>query len=436
MCHCCSSHAHYWGGKVGLETEGRKVCLPTRTECSKAPSIFHAFQGRCECSPFFFFSCLTRKFSHCVLLLPPEFQLLHTPAAFHAERIAWRAVIYLNLIRSIRRILDALLPPSSSSTVSVADPSSVATAQQPSSSPYQNGVYQNGYGTGVTGYGGTSGPGYQEEYTAPQDIDSFLSFSYESGAGHLNGITTSGGAPAFANQHPRGGGNGGYGYTGGAGSAANVNGSAGVNGSGGATQSSQQARFEKYAKRLAPLMVLEQRLMRQLSFPEEDDDPSSSSYNEASASGSSSGLGRLQPSRTWSPSQGLTPIQMQPPHLTIPSQYSYAPSSSALSASPSPISPGGASSPSSVSVSKSGELALRTTSNWKKSVFTLRIGSRTPKSAHTGEISGWWEDPDDPVHVLNACAHGDWGMVSLWKDKEVRNLLSRKRVRMEESSGL
>ena len=41
-----------------------------------------------------------------------EFQLLHTPAAFHAERIAWRSVIYLNLVRSIRRILDAISPDS------------------------------------------------------------------------------------------------------------------------------------------------------------------------------------------------------------------------------------------------------------------------------------------------------------------------------------
>ena len=32
-----------------------------------------------------------------------EFQLMHAPAAFHADRIAWRAVIYLNLVRSIRR---------------------------------------------------------------------------------------------------------------------------------------------------------------------------------------------------------------------------------------------------------------------------------------------------------------------------------------------
>ncbi|KAH9988196.1 G-alpha-domain-containing protein [Russula vinacea] len=39
-----------------------------------------------------------------------QFQLLHTPAAFQAERIAWRFVIYLNLIRSVRRILDTISP--------------------------------------------------------------------------------------------------------------------------------------------------------------------------------------------------------------------------------------------------------------------------------------------------------------------------------------
>lgn len=39
-----------------------------------------------------------------------EFQLLHTPAAFQAERIAWRFVIYLNLIRSVRRCVSVVTP--------------------------------------------------------------------------------------------------------------------------------------------------------------------------------------------------------------------------------------------------------------------------------------------------------------------------------------
>ncbi|KAF8602136.1 guanine nucleotide binding protein, alpha subunit [Ceratobasidium sp. AG-I] len=39
-----------------------------------------------------------------------NFQLMYSPNAFRAERASWRAVIYLNLARSIRRILDALDP--------------------------------------------------------------------------------------------------------------------------------------------------------------------------------------------------------------------------------------------------------------------------------------------------------------------------------------
>ncbi|CAE6362697.1 unnamed protein product [Rhizoctonia solani] len=41
-----------------------------------------------------------------------QFQLMYSPNAFHAERSSWRAVIYLNLARSVRRILDALDPSS------------------------------------------------------------------------------------------------------------------------------------------------------------------------------------------------------------------------------------------------------------------------------------------------------------------------------------
>lgn len=37
---------------------------------------------------------------------------MYSPNAFRAERASWRAVIYLNLVRSIRHILDALDPAS------------------------------------------------------------------------------------------------------------------------------------------------------------------------------------------------------------------------------------------------------------------------------------------------------------------------------------
>ncbi|KAJ7249480.1 guanine nucleotide binding protein, alpha subunit [Mycena rebaudengoi] len=39
-----------------------------------------------------------------------QFQRLYTPTAFRAERILWRAVIQMNIVRSVRRILDALAP--------------------------------------------------------------------------------------------------------------------------------------------------------------------------------------------------------------------------------------------------------------------------------------------------------------------------------------
>ena len=77
------------------------------------------------------------------------------------------------------------------------------------------------------------------------------------------------------------------------------------------------------------------------------------------------------------------------------------------------------------------EVAIHITTNWKKA-FSLGGKEKSPKSAHTGEIAGWWEDPDDPVHALNACAPV---ILQLWKDPNVRQRLAEKRVRLEESSG-
>ncbi|KAK0452104.1 guanine nucleotide-binding protein alpha-4 subunit [Desarmillaria tabescens] len=45
-----------------------------------------------------------------------QFQRLYTPTAFREERILWRAVIQLNIVRSIRTILDAVARPASPST--------------------------------------------------------------------------------------------------------------------------------------------------------------------------------------------------------------------------------------------------------------------------------------------------------------------------------
>ena len=47
---------------------------------------------------------------------PAEFQRLYTPTAFCEEHILWRAAIQLNILRSIRTILDALTFPSRART--------------------------------------------------------------------------------------------------------------------------------------------------------------------------------------------------------------------------------------------------------------------------------------------------------------------------------
>jgi len=54
---------------------------------------------------------------------------------------------------------------------------------------------------------------------------------------------------------------------------------------------------------------------------------------------------------------------------------------------------------------------------------------KSPKSPHSGELEGWWEDPDDPVHILNKCASA---MLDLWKDPNVKQRLTEKRLRLEE----
>ena len=89
-------------------------------------------------------------------------------------------------------------------------------------------------------------------------------------------------------------------------------------------------------------------------------------------------------------------------------------------------------SPVSPSLSGGDELAVPAESRWKKRVFG-KIQNQNQKDEHSGELRGWWEDPNDPVHVLNRCAPA---MTQLWKDPKVRQRLAERRLRLEESSGL
>lgn len=173
------------------------------------------------------------------------------------------------------------------------------------------------------------------------------------------------------------------------------------------TQPSSVPNYDKYMKTFAPLFDLEQNLIAQLADP--DDNPD----REAT---------RLPTKQqTWfngvasptSPTNGSPEVYVAP-RITIPStsQTRHSP----------PVSP---------TSLNNGELSLPPTSNWKKALAFGRVQS--PKSAHGGELQGWWEDPEDPVHTLNRFAPF---IQELWKDPKVRHKLLERRVRLEESSGL
>lgn len=169
-----------------------------------------------------------------------------------------------------------------------------------------------------------------------------------------------------------------------------------------AVQSSSHAQFEKYIKNLSPLFEVEHRLLLQLSDPEDNVDKEATHLP---------GLSSSYPSSSF-------PIDLQNgafhngdalPKIVIPSGSRSLPNS--------PVS--------------TNEPTVRTTSNWKKAFGLVNIQGK--KSDDSGELQGWWEDPDDPVHIINRCAPY---ISQLWRDQQVRQKLNEKRIRLEESSGL
>ncbi|OAX38683.1 G-alpha-domain-containing protein [Rhizopogon vinicolor AM-OR11-026] len=251
-----------------------------------------------------------------------QFQLVHATAAFHADRIAWRAVIYLNLVRSIRRILDAVSPES-------------------------------------------------DQLDEAEDISST--------------------SPLFS-----------------------------IRQSSVVSVTTKVPKYPQYRRALEPLKELEERLIRVLSSPDEDEPTHTS---PAKPDWSFYANGNFN-------SPVLIGKNGRPaPFITIPPTRASTSPLSPLSPSTSLPSPGGSSNSS--SKSKNAEVSVHHTSNWKKA-FSLGNRIKSPKSAHTNEIEGWWDDPNDPVHVLNACAPP---MLALWKDPHVKQRLREKQIRLEESGG-
>lgn len=245
-----------------------------------------------------------------------EFLLLHSPAAFHAERIAWRFVIYLNLVRSIRRILDAISP------------------------DYE----------------------ILNSHIIDDDED-------DENAEAASLIISSTGATTSSYHGIRG--------------------------------------YEGYHHRLAPLLILEQRLVALLSDEEDNEEREATRLTATWGTSLSSFSNPISDTKSRSDSNGGLAVVI--PQTVI---------------QPSPGSP--------LSPQSTQELSVKTTSNWKKA---LSLGGRmkSPKNPHSGELEGWWEDPDDPVHILNKCAPA---MLDLWRDPNVTQRLTEKRLRLEESSGL
>ncbi|KLO10580.1 G-alpha-domain-containing protein [Schizopora paradoxa] len=64
----------------------------------------------------------------------PDLQLMNSPKAFREERLSWRAVVQLNIVRSIRLILDAIQDAHTTQTSSV-PPSPSSTSSPPPSYP-------------------------------------------------------------------------------------------------------------------------------------------------------------------------------------------------------------------------------------------------------------------------------------------------------------
>lgn len=183
--------------------------------------------------------------------------------------------------------------------------------------------------------------------------------------------------------------------------------------------------YDIYRQRLQPLVELEERLTRLLSSPDEDEAthlgpprPNWESYAPlANGKSPANEIGR-----NGRPTPTIYIPQSNPPYSSpVTPMNRSANSSSQL---PSPTGSAGGKS--------KKEVSVHTSTNWKKA-FALGGKSKSPKSAHSGEIEGWWEDPEDPVHALNASAPA---MLELWKDPKVRQRLQEKRLRLEESSGL
>ena len=79
----------------------------------------------------------------------------------------------------------------------------------------------------------------------------------------------------------------------------------------------------------------------------------------------------------------------------------------------------------------SKEMYVRSNAPWKRVAAKLR-GSTDRSAANPESASNNHRGEDDPSHVLAA---SKLDMITLWRDPDIREILSNRKLRLEESSG-
>lgn len=294
-----------------------------------------------------------------------EFQRLYTPTAFREERILWRAVIQLNIVRSIRTILDTL---------------AVATLQTPQTSPMSSPRFH---------------PNSMSKHPippVPQLPSGFIDWSNEAeNSGER--YDRPGRSPARAvRSHRR------------APSETDMESDNDMISSNPSLATLSSAPFEALRQRLNPLRHVEQLLIAKLVPPNEDE-----------------------------ATQLAGPSHSQhPPGPTSAMQPSFMGSTTNSSSY------------------RNQEIFVRPGTGWKGALARNRVnypgsglwnnsnGSGSDASTHgfhrpNSAGNTGLETSDEPQEVLHSCRKE---MIQLWNDESIREILRRKKIRLEEFPGL
>ncbi|KAJ8508763.1 hypothetical protein ONZ45_g9004 [Pleurotus djamor] len=392
-----------------------------------------------------------------------QFQRLYTPTAFREERILWRAVIQLNVIRSIHTILDALMqapPPPMQHYHSYSY--TQAMPQQPS---YPYGVYPSSdmaasgstrspaqaYSQSITASYVPSHRPRQPSNTAPQfdlgpsmglgDSDNEDLDMYPEDPNHSNsslpGPISSSPSPYSQPQYPTMG-------------PSNSSVYAPSNQSHRRRASHSSVQLDALAGRLAPLRHAESLLIAKLVPPNEDEAtqlPLGQPSTYRNSHGHSGSIAHYQPSIisthtdithnttvTANTKRAKQEIFVRPgmhwkgalsrARVSYPSTLSYSTSAAGSSNSNS------ASNLQNVSVGSSSsedDFVDQLASKGMSSVATHSVRPRPSSAGNTG-----LETPDEVQEALYSCRDS---MMQLWGDEWVRDVLKRRKVRLEEGPG-